>query len=485
MSRRTRAIWLQRPAAYRPAMTAPKFIADFDSASAMTRALAAFLDGRDFPRLGMAHSLGPLIPVANLMPPWVRDQIYIWSGWSEAVPADSLAGIDLFEINDYVTRGYPERQFRAVAVGSSNGAAVHLLGALGVPWLGQTWLVPVQRSGIHPDEPSDDLEWGRPPGRELLDANPAWQLHHMHDPNQDRLMVQQMTYFRVKQRELGPHYRRFLDERLEPGGTIMLIECERRWPVTRVGERHYFQPGAMGGATPEEYIEGSERVADYLRRYDSHRRDWGHDQPDEEQPEAEWGFEPALREDVERFAHEHGFRVRRIVFTEPEDLSRPVADLHRWWLRDRGLPADRLIAESFILMEPWWILRTGSVPWWGLFSVEDSAGRLEAYLGEEAYDEVFVMLFPHGIEGVGFAPVERWRKVLNLARRRGGFIGLDADEYPKDFAGLVRYHDDVRERIRERHPIPTSLTFEELDDFLARSAGRYEVRVEDGVPAAG
>jgi hypothetical protein len=275
-------------------MSAPNFIADFDSASAMTRALARFLHGRDFPKLGMAHSLGPLIPVANRLPEWVRDQIYIWSGWSEAIPAKQLSQIDLFDINDYAASEYPERQYKAVAVGSSNGAAVHLLAALGVPWLGQTWLVPVQRSGVHTDEPAQDLEWGEQPGRDLLDANPSWQLHHMHDPNQDRLMVQQMTYFRVKQRELGPHYRRFLQERLEPGGTILIIECQRRWPIITVSDRHYFQPGAMGGATPEEYIEGSERVAEYLRRYGSHRRDWKHGEPDDEQVRVDFYASPGL-----------------------------------------------------------------------------------------------------------------------------------------------------------------------------------------------
>jgi len=462
-------------------VTAPSFIADFDSASAMTRALARFLRGQDFPRLGTPHGLGRLIPLANVLPEPLRDQVYIWSGWREAVPPAQLGEIDLFEINQYVTGEYPERQYRAVAVGSANGAAVHLLAALGVPWLGQTWLVPVQRSGVHPDEMADDMEWAREPGRTLLEANPDWQLHHMHDPNQDRLMVQRMIYFRVKQRVLGAHYRRFLQERLEPGGTIFMIECERRWPVVRVGERHFFQPGAIGGATPEEYIEGSSAVADYLRRYGSHLRRWDPGQPDEEQPEAEWGFEPALRSDAERFAEEHGFRLRRIVFREPEDLSRPVADLHRWWLRERGLPADRLIGESFIMLEPWWILRTGSVPWWSLFSVERSAQRLEAYLGREAYDEVFLMLFPHGIEGAGFAPVERWRRVLDLARVRGGFLGLEEDKYPKDFAGLARYHDDLRETITERHPLPSALGLRELDDWLAQSAGRYEIRVEEAV----
>ncbi len=464
-------------------MTAPRFIADFDSASAMTRALAGFLHGRDFPKLGMAHGLSPLVPIANLMPQWLRDQVYIWSGWSEAIDADELGKIDLFEINQWVCREFPERQYRQIAVGSANGAAVHLLCALGTPWLGQTWLVPVKRSGVHPDEPEQDMEWGRQPGRTLLTANPGWQLHHMHDPNQDRLMVQQMTYFRVKQRELGPHYRRFIEQRLEPGGTILLIECERRWPVIQAAERHYFQPGAMGGATPQEYVADSERVADYLRRYGSHRRDWQHLEPDEEQPEAEWGFEPSLRDDVERFAEERGFGVRRIAFTEPEDLSPLVADLHRWWLRDRGLPANRLIADSFILMEPYWTLRTGSVPWWGLFSVEQSAERLQAYLRRQPYDEVFLMLFPHGIEGVGFAPVERWREVLQLAGHRGGFLGLEEEKYPKDFAGLVRYHDHLREVVSERHPLPLSLSLAELDRFVARSAQRYDVRFKEPVAA--
>jgi hypothetical protein len=44
-------------------------------------------------------------------------------------------------------------------------------------------------------------------------------------------------------------------------------------------------------------------------------------------PEAEWGFESALREDVERFALLHGYRVRSIVFSDPEALSPLIADL--------------------------------------------------------------------------------------------------------------------------------------------------------------
>jgi len=60
--------------------------------------------------------------------------------------------------------------------------------------------------------------------------------------------------------------------------------------------------------------------------------------------------EPGLREDVARLAHKRGWRIRRVLFEEPERLSLLVADLYRWWYRERGLPADRLLVGSIILI---------------------------------------------------------------------------------------------------------------------------------------
>jgi hypothetical protein len=77
---------------------------------------------------------------------------------------------------------------------------------------------------------------------------------------------------------------------LEPGGILLQVECRRTWPTTRVDDRYYFQMGALGGATPEEFFHGSERVEAYLERYESHRRRWDPPAPDSETPEAEWGF---------------------------------------------------------------------------------------------------------------------------------------------------------------------------------------------------
>lgn len=464
------------------------FVADFDSASAMLRATAAGLKREDFATLGVESPLEAVAGLVNRLPDTLKEQVYIWSGAAEAVEPDALGDLDEQAIARSFVAEYPERTYPAVLVGSSNGAAVHLATAIDAPWLPQTWFVPVRRSGVHPDEPLDDLEWSREPAARLLAANPDLQLHHMHDPNQDRLMVQRLTYFRVKRRTLGETYERFLLDHLDPGGTIVLVDNTIRWPVIRVGERHVFQPGATGGIEPEEYLEGSERVREYLERYGSEHRRWDFGEPNDESPEAEWGFEPVLGDDVMRFAERHGFGVARLAFPEPEDLSPAVADLHRWWYAERGLGPVRLLAESFILMEPTWALRTGSAPYWTKFATMASVEKLERYLDRSGpWEELMVMLFPHGTEGAGFADTEHWRRLMHRVGA-GRFLGVDEDAFPRDFAGLRNYHRALVE-VGERFPLPDQpLTLDRVRDFLAERRARLDDEsspvLVDAVPAA-
>ncbi|HET6521304.1 MAG TPA: hypothetical protein VFG47_16015, partial [Geminicoccaceae bacterium] len=336
-------------------------------------------------------------------------------------------------------------------------------------------------SGVDIDEPKRVMAFGREPGRRLLEANPDLQLHHMHDPVQDRLMSQAMTYFRVKRRRLGPAYEGFIADALEPGGTIFLVDCRRTWRTTRVGERHVFQFGALGGATEEEVHGGGPRVAAWLEGQGSRVRRWDPPPADGRSPEAEWGFEPALGEDVERLARARGYRLVRIAFEEPEHPSPLVADLYRWWNAERGLSANRLLVESFILLEPFWTLRTGSAPYWMKFNTEVSAGHLEDYLDRgagEPFDEIHLMLFAHGVESLGLPPIERWRALLGRARREGRFAGVDEDAYPADFAVYARYHDAIQ-AIPARYPLPAPLTLDRLERFLDRRGERYAVRFEE------
>lgn len=455
--------------------TAPWFVADFDSASAMVQATARFLYGQDFRGLGLSPRLEPLAIAVNYLPRPLRRFIYTQSGAMEAIRPERLVEIRAEEVSRWVADLYPQRTFPAIAIGSSNGALVHLCTALGIPWLPQTFLIPVRQSVSGLDEPRKAMRFGAEHAPRLLDANPDLQLHHMHDPNQDRLMAQSLAYFRVKRLRLGRTYKQFIAERLREGGTIIVADCRLRWPVTRVGERHFFQFGGFGDASATEYLEGGERVAAFLERQKSSLRRWDPPEPDTDSPESEWGFEPALAEDVGRFARERGYRVVRLGFDVPDDPAAPVADLHRRWYARTGMPAHRLLVESFVLLDPWLAIRTRSVPFWTTFPIERSAVSLERYLdGADPYDEIRIALFAHGTQSIGIAPPARWRPALARARRYGAFLGTQPSAFPEDFAVFARFNKELR-AVQERHPMPDPLPLSELEEVTSTLNARRRV----------
>ena len=160
-----------------------------------------------------------------------------------------------------------------------------------------------------------------------------------------------------------------------------------------------------------------------------------------------------------------------------------MADLYRWWHRRRQLPANRLLVESFAMQEPTWTLRTGSVPFWTAFPIRKAADRLRAYLdGTEPFDEINLMLFSHGTESIGLEPISGWRDILGRARRKGQFIGVDPDEYPRDFATFIRYYPDLKKKVAARYPLPGPLTLGQVDTFLAEVGDRYAVKWVAGEP---
>ncbi len=457
-------------------MRPARYIVNFDSAAAMLRATARFLEGKDFPGAGMSPPLPILGTAVNALPRSVKQTLYKWGGWGEAIRPRDLARVDAEDLAGWVVKQYPQGRYPVVAIGSSSGALVHLCAALRIPWLPQTFLIGVREHRVHPDEPRDALEAAKEPARALLHANPHLQLHHMHDPNQDRLMIQHMMYFRVKRMRLGHQFESFLNERLTPGGTILVAQCRQSWPTTQMGDRHIFQMGAVGGVASDEIFSGSDRISAFLERQGSHRLEWDPPDADEDRPEAEWGFEPALEDDIERFARAAGYRVRRLSFDEPDDLSPFVADLYRFWYRSRGMPGNRLLVESFVVLDPYWALRTGSVPLWMKFNVDSDAESVEEYLdGAEPYDEINMMLFSHGVDSVGLAPIDRWRPILRRATSQGRFIGVDEKTYPRDFGVFTSYTRELQRRIEARHPLPRPLELADVDEFYSGSRGRYRV----------
>src|SRR5690606_6673715 len=146
--------------------------------------------------------------------------------------------------------------------------------------------------------------------------------------------------------------------------------------VTKVDERHFFQFGGLGGTSIDEYINGGKEVEEFLKRMGSKYHRWDCPKPTLDRPESEWGFEPSLQEDILAFAQQNSFGVVSLVFDEPEDLSPLVADLYRTWYKERGISTNQLLVGTFFLIDPYWTLKTGSVPYWLAFNGKPSADLL-------------------------------------------------------------------------------------------------------------
>ena len=466
-------------------MTREPTPADFDSATAMVAATARFLEGRDFPVLGKAYGnlLRPLLVGINQLPAGARRWLYRVGSGREGLPAEVLGRLDEDRLAEQVVARYRRRRYPGALVGSTPGSAVHLAAALGMPLLPQTLLLPLAHRHVEVDDPRADIAAARPVAEAIVARNPHLVVHHMADPTNDRMTLARFSYFRLKRTVLGPAYERFLAECVAPGGTLYLVESAHRWPTTELGERYVFQFGGVGGLTSEEYLHGGDRVARFLAREGSARSRWDAPEPTGTSPEAEWGFQPELAEDVARFARQRGLRLVRVRFDHADDLSPFVAELYRWWYRRLGRPATRLFVESFVLIDPYWVLRAGAVPYWATFNAEPGLERLCAYLdGADPYELIEATLVSNGTSTPGVAGPDEWATVLAKAPR-GRLAGVDPARFPSDLAVFARYRDTLR-ATRPLLPLPPSLAPGDVEAFAAGGATDDAVRVDEVVPAA-
>jgi hypothetical protein len=452
-------------------------IASFDSASTMLRVLAQHLHGTDSPVLGLgpnARLAGRLLPAVNRFPAWAREWLYARSGAWEAVPTDRLTDIDTDTVAAWVAGHYPRRRYPAVLIGSSSGAVAHLAALAEVPWLPQTLLVPVRHGGLDPDRPQQAMVALADARAAFTSANPGIAVHHMHDPNQDRLMIRRMAYFRYKYRSLPPAYAAFLRQCLEPGGTVLVTDCTERFPATITGDRQVFQHGAIGGASAEEYEHGGDRVRRFLTEQGSAHQRWTWPPTDTRAVEAEWGFDPALLTDLAALCEIEGFRLRRLTFPHAQALSTPVAELYRAWYGENGMAADRLLVGCFALLDVHLPSRRGLVPYWTVFSTRNAVDGLVDYLDHTArYREIHIGLFSHGTRSIGLASLADWDRALARASETGDTCGVDRAAYPQDFASNARFHN--RLAALDEHTAPPPADWPWVANRLAKHLGPVEV----------
>lgn len=457
---------------------APSFISVFDSATDMVGATSSYLKGKTFEGVGTSITNELYAKTLNSLPDSWKQKLYTYSGQMGATSYEEIDEMDADEIDRWIYQVYPKKQYPAIAIGSCNGAMVHLYAALGIPWLPQTMLIPLHKKHKLPrDEPKKTMEWGQKPAEIFLKNNPDWQVHHMMDPNQDRLRVGMVGYFRVKKRKLGKWYEKFIRERLAPGGSLLVIDCNRKWPVKKIGDKSFFQFGGMGGASPEEYYYGSSRIRQFLKDQKAEITQWDAPLPDDEQPEAEWGFEPNLLEDVKSIAKKEHIPLTKITFEHPQDPSPLVAELYRWWYPLIDRPDNRLLVESFAVQAPTLTIQKGCIPFWLFFNVDPAADMLENYLKQaDPYHDIYMMILSHGKDSLGITSIERWHELMQKATGTYDFIGMDSTKYPKDLAVYARYSRDLKKKVKGDYPMPEPITLTAFEKFVQEK--RFENKVE-------
>ena len=68
-------------------MNPSQYVAGFDSSTGCLRALSRFLHGKDFPAMGTrgGDRLLPFARLVSALPRKLREEVYAWSGWAEAI----------------------------------------------------------------------------------------------------------------------------------------------------------------------------------------------------------------------------------------------------------------------------------------------------------------------------------------------------------------------------------------------------------------
>jgi hypothetical protein len=418
------------------------------------------------------------IGLLNLLPETLKIKLSVTTSQGQAFKPGKLDEVDDEQIARDLVAQFPRRRYPSIAIGSSNGALVHLYAALGIPWLPQTNLMLINRDEpIEPDDMAADAEWGRELAQPLLERNPNLKLHQMNDPAQDRYMAIKMTYFRLKFLALPAAYRQFIEDCLEPGGTILVANCQNRWPATQLSDRHYFQVGGYGGITVDEYMNGGPRVEEFLRRNGSNQHRFIVPEITGEHLEAEWGFEEAMLDSIDALAARRGLKVKQIYFTDPREAARPIADFYRDWYESIGLPTNKLLVESFMLLDPYWCLRTGCVPYWAVFTGQPAYDGIDEYVRQYDWDYIYLTLFSNIVRSIGVPPGRDWQRLAQRARRGHALLGADPEKFPFDLLSAFSFFDDAPKKIPFRYPRPAPVPLERFKQFLTANRCNYALEM--------
>lgn len=386
-----------------------------------------------------------------------------------ALPQSAASGLSVEtlaanRLADYST--LKGQRFPAITLGVAlGGTTAHLSLALNAPFLPQAFVVTL-KDGSYEGDVRTYFNRSHALALEIAKRNPNVLTIQHYDPVHDNWLTRYVNHLRLKLLSLPEAYKQFIKDHLEPGGALVYFDCGAEWLRFRVGERSVFQVGGWGGLTPEEFLEPSERVRQFVRGEGMKHDKWTLEGfPLERGPESEWGSEAGLAEAVEAFCAQEGYRFVRVHLPHPNDFSRLAFRAYQRLLEKEGREPAGTLVECFTQFDATAVLQTGLLPLWLIFNTTDSIDFLRSMtLHFPRNKRVFVsplITFSHTPDMVAF---DDWFSALS------GFdwinIGARRMHYPADAWGLVHWADGLREWAQQkRQPIRERLKAQELESM--------------------
>jgi hypothetical protein len=274
------------------------------------------------------------------------------------------------------------------------------------------------------------LRYGIPVARSLLAENPSVTVRQVHDPLSRGALCGCTITLHVRWRRLPAAYRRFVQDRLEPGAGSLLLRDVRAWPVLDVAPGHSFQVGSpVGGWSPDAYSLDNPAFSRLIREFGDD--EWQEPCCRWPRRNAERAGEPELERDLRRAAAGSSRPTHRVLYPTPETLSACVADLYRARLQHDHRDADRCVVETDRLLDPWQVLTGGLVPYWcETSSVQAVAGAELWMAGSARFHTVDVLPSPPGWTCDANADLTQWRAVAWFGLHRGDVSQQAVRRYP-------------------------------------------------------
>jgi hypothetical protein len=328
-------------------------------------------------------------------------------------------------------------KYPAITVGiGMGGTTAHIALGLGGPFLPQAFVLTLQNGTINGDV-NEYFNLGHSTALNITKNNPDLMTIQHYDPDHDGWLVRRVNYLRLKLIKLPTEYINFIKEKLMPGGDIVYLEGKAEWKRYKVGERNVFQIGGWGDLSPEEYINGSERLTNFSKR---EKLDYDHwkleGYPLEDGPESEWGSEPGLGEALEQFCKEEGFNFIKISSKDPNDFTRLAFYSKLKLLEKENITPSGIVIEMFSQFDAFTINQTALLPLWLIFNTNDSLRFLKEMTKEFPKDKpVFFSSLATFTKTPDLVPWNEWEETLN------GFdmvnIGTRKSHYPSDALALL------------------------------------------------